>query len=111
MSLTPTRTRNQTTLTKLVKMLAGLNGEHAFCMGLLDANELGSADGERLIGHVARLQAKRAAVRLTLLQFNPALDVDSIGSLDAWRTRFGKKNLSPNTLGKRMLKELAGKLR
>jgi hypothetical protein len=106
MSLTRSRTRNQTTLSKLAKMLAALNGEYAFCMGLLNANELGSADGERLSGHVARLQAKRAAVRLTLLQFNPVLDVDSIGSLDDWRLRLGKRSVSAKNLQCRLLAEL-----
>ena len=106
MAITPTRTRNQTTLTKLVKMLAALNGEHAFCMGLLDGGQLDGDDVCRLQNHVARLQAKREALRLTLLQFDPKLDVDSIGALDAWRSRFGSKMLSAANLKRRFLAEI-----
>jgi hypothetical protein len=106
-AITPTRTRTQTTLTKLVKMLAALNGEHAFCTGLLDGGELDSIDLCRLQSHVARLQAKREALRLTLLQFDPKLEVDSIGSLDTWRRRFGTLNLSEKTLCKRVVQDLA----
>jgi hypothetical protein len=88
-------------------MLAALNGEHAFCTGLLDGGELDSIDLCRLQSHVARLQAKREALRLTLLQFDPKLEVDSIGSLDTWRRRFGTLNLSEKTLCKRVVQDLA----
>lgn len=109
MALTPTRTRTQTTLTKLVKMLAALNGEHAFCTGLLDGGDLSSADLGRLQSHVSRLQAKREALRLTLLQFDPKLDVDSIGALDSWKTRLGRTRLSQENLTRRLLAELSTK--
>lgn len=94
MALTPTRTRNQTTLNNLAKMLAGLNGEYTFCVGLLDAGELENGDADRLRSHVARLETKREALRLTLLQFDPTLDADSIRGLDTWRKRLGSKRLS-----------------
>ena len=106
MAITASRTRNQTTLTKLVKMLAALNGEYAFCVGLVDGGDLSSADLGRLRSHVVQLQAKREALRLTLLQFDPKLDVDSIGALDAWRTRFGKRNVAVKNLKRRLFAEL-----
>lgn len=109
MAITASRTRTQTTLTKLVKMLAALNGEYAFCMDLLDGGELDGADLGRLQNHVARLQAKREALRLTLLQFDPKLDVESIRGLDSWKTRLGRKRLSQENLTRRLLTELLPK--
>lgn len=106
MALTPTRTRNQTTLNKLAKMLAALNGEYAFCLDILDAEDVSAEDGGRLRTHLAALQIKRDALRLTLLQFKPTLDVDSIGELDAWRLRFGKRNVAPKSLQRRLFAEL-----
>jgi hypothetical protein len=106
MAITASRTRNQTTLNNLAKMLAGLNGEYGFCVGLLDAAELECADADRLQKHVAVLATKRAALRLTLLQFDPKLDVDSIRGLDTWRGRFGSRRLSEAKLHTRILAEL-----
>jgi hypothetical protein len=103
MALTRSRTRNQTTLTKLAKMLASLNGELAFCTGLLDAGELNATDAERLRIHVMGLQAKREALRLTLLQFDPKLDVASIRGMDTWEVRLGRKSLSARSLLRRLL--------
>lgn len=106
MSLTPTRTRNQTTLTRLVKLLALLNGEYEFCSQMLDAADLIAEDGERLRAHISKLQVKRDALRLTLLQFKPTLDVDSVGVLDAWRLRYGKRSVDVINLKRRLLAEL-----
>ncbi len=108
MAITLTRTRNQTTLNNLAKMLAGLNGEHSFCTDLLNAGELEAADALRLRTHVAGLEAKREALRLTLLQFDPKLDVDSIRAVDTWRARFGNRRLLHATLRSRLLAELHG---
>ena len=106
MALTRSRTRNQTTLTRLVKMLAGLNGEHVFCMDLLNSMANTGADAPHLRMHVDRLQTKRQALRLTLLQFDPQLDMDSIRSLDTWRTRLGSKRMTTANLARRLLAEL-----
>ncbi len=106
MALTPSRTRNQTTLNNLAKMLASLNGEYGFCVGLLDAAELENADADRLQKHVAVLETKRAALRLTLLQFDPKLDVDSIRGLETWRGRLGTKKLGQYELTRRLLKDV-----
>ena len=106
MAITASRTRNRTTLNNLAKMLAGLNGEYGFCLQLLEAGELGSAVIERLQKHVAVLATKREALRLTLLQFDPQLDVDSIRGLDSWQTRFGGKRASDSTLKSRLVAEV-----
>ena len=106
MAITHSRIRNQTTLNNLAKMLAGLNGEYEFCGGLLEAGELESADAGRLQKHVAGLETKREALRLTLLQFDPKLDVDSIRGLGTWRKRFGSRRLSEANLHNRLLAEL-----
>ena len=107
----PKRTRNQTTLSNLAKMLASLNGEFAFCMGLLEAGELETADAARLQKHVSVLETKRAALRLTLLQFDPNLDVGSIKGLDTWRKRLGSRRLSGAKLHTRILAELRAVVR
>jgi hypothetical protein len=106
MAVTPSRTRNQTTLNNLAKMLAGLNGEYSFCTDLLNAGELEGADLVRLRTHVAGLESKREALRLTLLQFDPRLDVDSIRGTETWRARLGHTNLSSAGLRSRLLAEL-----
>lgn len=106
MAITPSRIRNQTTLNNLAKMLAGLNGEYSFCTDLLNASELEGADLVRLRTYLAGLEAKREALRLTLLQFDPKLDVDSIRGVDTWRQRFGRRSLSVKGAQQRLLKEI-----
>lgn len=106
MAITHSRTRNQTTLNNLANMLAGLNGEYSFCTDLLNAGELEGADLVRLRTHLARLEAKREALRLTLLQFDPKLDVGAIRGTDTWRARFENKRLSEVNQTRRLLKEL-----
>jgi hypothetical protein len=61
----------------------------------------------RLQKHVAVLETKRAALRLTLLQFDPKLDVDSIRGPDTWRGRFGSRRLSNAGIKKRLTLEVA----
>lgn len=103
MAITPSRIRNQTTLNNLANMLAGLNGEYSFCTDLLNAGELEGADLVRLRTHLAGLESKREALRLTLLQFDPKLDVDSIRATDTWKSRLGRKGLSRASLLTRLL--------
>lgn len=103
MAITHSRTRNQTTLNNLANMLAGLNGEYSFCTDLLNAGELEGADLVRLRTHLARLEAKREALRLTLLQFDPKLDVGAIRGTDTWKSRLGRKGLSRASLLTRLL--------
>jgi hypothetical protein len=106
MVLTPSRTRNQTTLNNLAKMLAVLNGEYAFCLEYLDSDELKRPEFGRLLAHARQLKRKIDALRATLIQFDPELDVDSIRGLDTWQKRFGGKRASGPTLKKRLVAEV-----
>jgi hypothetical protein len=106
MALTRSRTRNQTTLNNLAKMLAEFNGEHDFCCVYLDLEELQYPEFGRLWAHCRQLKRKIDALRTTLIQFNPELDVDSVRGLDDWRKRFGGKRVSESTLKKRLVAEL-----
>lgn len=84
MALTMTRTRTQTTLTRLAKLLANLNGELEFVEWLLgempDHREALTVRWESLV-------ANRDAVVVTLRQFDPALAVDAVGSAGPKRSR------------------------
>ncbi len=81
MALTMTRTRTQTALVKLVEVLARVNGELAFVRELLE-----EAPAYRLAlqAREAQLLQQRAALGLTIRQFNPELDPDEVGSSDDW---------------------------
>lgn len=84
MALTMTRTRTQTTLTRLAKLLANLNGELEFVEWLLVAMP---AQQELLTVRRAGLVVNRDAVAATLRQFDPALAVGSVGSARPKRSR------------------------
>ena len=79
-----TRIRTQTTLTRLAKLLADLNGELEFVEWLLaempDYWELLTVRRKGLV-------ANRDAVAATLRQFDPALAVDSVGSVGPKKSR------------------------
>jgi hypothetical protein len=83
-ALTMTRTRTQTTLTRLAKLLAILNGELEFVEWLLgelpDHREALTARRESLV-------ANRDAVVATLRQFDPGLAVHAVGSTRLKKTR------------------------
>lgn len=89
MALTMTRTRTQTTLTKLATMVANVHGELEFVERLLAqaGAEAGTAAGPRKFSpeEVAILQSrkdaleeKRQALYLTLRQFESGIDPTSI---------------------------------
>lgn len=108
MALTPSRTRNQTTLNNLAKMLAGFNGEYAFCIKLLETETLQLFEFKRVLRHAETLQSRRSALRITLYQFDRELDVASIRDAYFWAKRFGGKRVSERTLKKRFLAEVVG---
>lgn len=91
MALTMTRTRTQTTLTKLAQLVANVHGEMTFLKQL-------AAPGtdlmpEQLAAVEARLNAleeKRQALYLTLRQFNPELDPVEIGTSEDWLRPYGR---------------------
>lgn len=86
MALTMTRTRTQTALTRLAKLLANLNGELAFLDELV-ANRRETADG--LVDRRDELLRHRAAVQVTVIQFDDAIDVEQIGQAAEWARAYG----------------------
>lgn len=85
MALTMTRTRTQTTLTRLAQMVAKVHGELAFV--------------ERLLGeipeHRATLGARRDVLRgerdalyAALKQFDAEVDPERIGENEGWTKRY-----------------------
>ena len=101
MALTMTRTRTQTALTKLVELVANLNGELAFVQSLLkDPNK--QNEHERLILRRAKLVSDLHALYLTVRQFDPEIDPSFIGVLETWRKQYGRK-LGAEALVKRYL--------
>lgn len=98
MALTMTRTRTQTTLTKLAEMVANVHGELAFVNGLLLA---GTYDGPRgktvtlteaqqagLEARRVALLGQREALYATVRQFDPGLNPADIGALNEWSKRY-----------------------
>lgn len=86
MALTMTRTRTQTALTRLAKLLANLNGELAFLDALM-ATSCEAAD--ELAGRRDELLRHRAAVQATVIQFDDAIDVEQIGQASEWARAYG----------------------
>lgn len=84
MALTMTRTRTQTTLTRLAKLLANLNGELEFVEWLL--GEMPD-HREALTVRCETLVTNRDAVTATLRQFDPTLPVYAVGSARLKRSR------------------------
>ena len=86
MALTMTRTRTQTALTKLAQLLAHVNGELALIAEIVE-HPLVKRDQEdlrRLQQRVAQLQKSRAALCVTLRQFDRSLDPEIIGMSYDW---------------------------
>ncbi|MBL8390046.1 MAG: hypothetical protein JNK17_17690 [Hydrogenophaga sp.] len=81
MALTRTRTRTQTALTKLVDLLARVNGELDF-VGELQVEE--PDHRKELAAREAQLRAQREALMLTIRQFDPELDPDDVCSAADW---------------------------
>ena len=88
MALTMTRTRTQTTLTKLAGLLANINGELGFVEELLVSE---AQHGAALSTRRNALVVNREAVCLSIRQFNPALNPDDIGTSYDWLSPFGRK--------------------
>ena len=88
MALTMTRTRTQTTLTKLAELVANLHGELAMIELLLTSHPERRAV---LSARNAKLSADLAALYLTLKQFDPKIDPTHIGTLDQWLAIHGRR--------------------
>lgn len=119
MALTMTRTRTQTTLSKLALMVADVHGELAFVDELLAQATLDSPGRATATKELAldvclqlgarklKLAADRDALHATVRQFDPSLDPERIGALEGWRLRFGRRGLGVKTLVARYLSWLA----
>lgn len=81
MTLTMTRTRTQTALTKLVDLLARVNGELDFVREL---HREAPGHREGLAAREAQLLSQRQALMLTIRQFDPELNPDEVGSSEDW---------------------------
>jgi hypothetical protein len=88
MALTMTRTRTQTTLTRLTKLLANLNGELEFveCL-MVQMPERQSVLAIRRI----ELLSNRDAVYSTIRQFDPEMEVARVGSANEWMRAYGRR--------------------
>ena len=113
MALTMTRTRTQTTLTKLAELVANVHGELEFVEGLL-VQEARSANGPIsgsldagaqafLQARQRQLMANRDALYATVRQFDPALVPEGIGVGADWKLRYGRRGLGDRTLVARYL--------
>ena len=95
MALTMTRTRTQTTLTKLAEMVANVHGELAFVNELLAATELGQGLATEVRAHLVARQQKlasdRNALYTTIRQFDNRIDPEGIGRLEGWRKQYGRR--------------------
>jgi len=108
MALTLTRTRTQTTLTKLALMVANLHGELEFLEGLLAQNSgpaTGAAEGseaftgqDQLLAHRQVLLSNRDALYATIKRFDPTLEPAEIGSAQDWRLSYCRKGASVEKL-------------
>ncbi|WP_453934187.1 hypothetical protein [Acidovorax temperans] len=91
MALTKTRTRTQTTLTKLARLIANVHGELALVEKLLGSpDELPDAQLRGLAAKRAELRELRTALYASLHQFDPRLDPTDIGADDGWLKKFGR---------------------
>ncbi len=86
MALTMTRTRTQTALTKLAQLLADVNGELSFIVETIARPlvRLTEADHARLRLRREQLGKSRTALYMTIRQFDPTIDPDTIGSSSDW---------------------------
>ena len=91
-----TRTRTQTTLTKLAEMVANVHGELAFLEGLANTPEARGM-GAVLEARRVKLVSDREALHVTIRQFDPNLEPETIGPSEVWRKQYGK-GLSPRRL-------------
>lgn len=101
MGLTMTRTRTQTALSRLAKLLADLNAELEFVERL--KGELPLFD-DALGVQWAKLTEDRAAVCATIRQFDPELRPAEIGTSNRWKQEY--RSRSPDAAVQRYLKTI-----
>jgi len=92
MTLTKTRNRTQTALTRLAMLIANVHGELALVYRLLaNPAELTDAQLQGLLAKRSELRELRTALYASLRQFDPGLDPADIGSDDGWLKKFGRR--------------------
>lgn len=91
MALTMTRTRTQTTLVRLVRLLANLNGELEFVHQLFQENP---EYVEALLSRQKELADDRAAVCATIKQFDPEVDWTLVASSNEWSKAYRRQGRS-----------------
>lgn len=99
MALTMTRTRTQSTLTKLVTMVANIHGELEFLEAALVQTP---KHKEVLAARHRRLLDQRNALYVTLRQFDATLEPEDIGSLAGWMRPYGRK-LTKQTMSRYLI--------
>jgi len=109
MALTMTRTRTQTTLTKLATMVANIHGELEFVQELLVAGD--SLAAQTAVENFAvltpaELEGKREALYLAIKQFNPHLDPTALGAARDWAKAYGRVS-TPRGLIRRYISALS----
>lgn len=87
MALTMTRTRTQTTLTRLAQLIANVHGELEVLDRLLSEYPM---HRDALTARKQKVEIDRNALYLTLNQFDAALDPTCIGTSDSWLKTFGR---------------------
>ena len=102
MALTMTRTRTQTTLTKLADMVANVHGELEFLEGLAGTHGAPEA-GPALEARRLKLVSDREALYVTLRQFDTQIEPQTIGISDVWHRRYGNEGLGHAALVRRYL--------
>lgn len=91
MALTKSRTRTQSALTSLCKLVANVHGELSFIEWALTQRK------RQLVVLRTRQEAllqHRAALYTTLRVFDPQLDPTCIGTLNEWLKPYGRKRSS-----------------
>jgi hypothetical protein len=102
MALTMTRTRTQTTLTKLVELLSSVKGELEYVDVLLVAKPEAAA---ALLARKTVLQSQHDALCSTLRQFDESLDPEQVVAGARWQKKYRVR--TPKTLAKRYLEAVA----
>jgi hypothetical protein len=104
MALTMTRTRTQTALTRLTKLLANLNGELEFveCLMRQMPEQQSVLGGRRLI-----LLSNRDAVCSTIRQFDPETETGRVGRANEWMRAYGRRGQGIGPKYIRALRETA----
>lgn len=102
MALTMTRTRTQTALTKMVELLANVNGELEFLDRLMAQEHLPEIR-RKLEARKEKLSADKEALFAAIRQFDPGLEPATVGARYEWQKKYGPRRLPLPTIRLRYL--------